>query len=80
LRMHKMPLTIIRPLCLCREDDIRQYAESHHYEKQIKSCPYESDTNRTNARDLFDHMQRLNPEARYCLWSALEAEGKLLEY
>ncbi len=80
LRMHKMPLTIIRPLCLCREDDIRQYAEAHHYEKQIKSCPYESDTNRTNARDLFDHMQRLNPEARYCLWSALEAEGKLLEY
>ena len=80
LRMRKMPLAIIRPLCLCCEDDIRLYAEAHHYEKQVKRCPYEHDTNRTTARDLFDHMQKMNPEARYCLWTALESEGKLIEY
>ncbi len=80
LRMRKMPLTVIRPLCLCAEDDIRQYAEQQHYEKQIQQCPYEHDTNRTTAKELFDHMQRLNPEARYCLWNALEADGKLVEY
>ena len=72
--------SIIRPLCLCCEDDIRLYAEAHHYEKQVKRCPYEHDTNRTTARDLFDHMQKMNPEARYCLWTALESEGKLIEY
>ena len=27
LKMKKMPLTIIRPLCLCQEKDIRRYAE-----------------------------------------------------
>ena len=80
LRMRKMPLTIIRPLCLCREDDIRAYAEAHHYEKQLKQCPYEHDTNRTTARQLFEHMQRLNPEARYTFWRALEADNKLTEY
>ncbi len=80
LRMRKMPLTIIRPLCLCREDDIRQYAEAHHYEKQLKRCPYEHDTNRTTARQLFADMERLNPEARYCIFRALDAEGKLTEY
>ncbi len=80
LRMRKMPLTVIRPLCLCEEDDIRQYAEQQHYEKQIQQCPYEHDTNRTTAKELFDHMQQLNPEARYSLWNALEADGKLVEY
>ncbi len=80
LRMRKMPLTVIRPLCLCEEDDIRQYAEQQHYGKQIQKCPYEHDTNRTTAKELFDHMQRLNPEARYSLWNALEADGKLVEY
>ena len=80
LRMRKMPLTIIRPLCLCREDDIRQYAEIHHYEKQLKLCPYEKDTNRMSARELFDHLEQLNPEARYSIWTALETEGKLIEY
>ena len=80
LRMRKMPLTIIRPLCLCREDDIRAYAEAQHYAKQLKQCPYEHTTNRTMARQLFEHMQQLNPEARYTLWRALEADNKLTEY
>ena len=80
LKMRKMPLTIIRPLCLCQEADIRQYAESRHYEKQLKTCPYEKDTNRTAIQELLEHMQQLNPEARYSLWHALEQAGKLTEY
>ena len=80
LRMRKMPLTIIRPLCLCQEDDIRAYAEQQGYEKQLKQCPYEKDTNRTTASELFEHFQRLNPEARYSIWRALEADNKLVEY
>ena len=52
LKMRKMPLTIIRPLCLCQEDDIRAYAELQNYEKQLKLCPYERETNRTTAQEL----------------------------
>ena len=80
LRMRKMPLTIIRPLCLCQEDDIRAYAEQQGYEKQLKQCPYEKETNRTTAAELFEHIQRLNPEARYSIWRALESDDKLVEY
>ena len=80
LRMRKMPLTIIRPLCLCQEADILAYAQQQGYQKQIKQCPYESSTNRTSAYELFSHIQQLNPEARYCIWRALEADKKLIEY
>ncbi len=80
LQMRKMPLTIIRPLCLCQESDIRAYAEQQGYQKQKKLCPYESTTNRTSASDLFAHIEQLNPEARYCIWRALESDEKLVEY
>ena len=80
LRMRKMPLTIIRPLALCQEADIRQYALEHHYVKQLKQCPYEHETNRTAVVDLFRQMQQLNPEARQSIWNALEADKKLIEY
>ena len=42
LRMRKMPLTIIRPLCLMEEQDIKAYAELQGYQKQKKLCPYET--------------------------------------
>ncbi len=79
LKMRKMPLTIIRPLCLCQENDIQAFAEQQHYEKQIMQCPHERATNRTTAQTLFDHMQQLNDEARYSIWHALESNGTLVE-
>ena len=80
LRMQKMPLTIIRPLCLCHEADIQTYADIHHYEKQLMQCPYEHDTHRYSASELFAHMEHLNPEARYSIWHALETDKKLIDY
>ena len=80
LRMRKMPLTIIRPLCLCQEADIRTYAEQQGYEKQLKQCPYEEATNRATAQELFARMEALNPEVRYSIWRALESDNKLVEY
>ena len=80
LQMKKMPLNIIRPLCLVPEELIRQYALLAHYEKQLKVCPYEHDTNRTAARGLFEQLEALNPEARYSLWNALVRDAKLVEY
>ena len=74
LKMRKMPLTIIRPLA-----DISRYAELSHYEKQVKQCPHEHETNRTAIADVFQTMQRINPEARFSLWRAIETAGKLTE-
>lgn len=80
LKMRKMPLTVIRPLCLCQEADILAYAQQQGYRKQLKQCPYESDSNRTAIHEIFRQMQTLNAEARYSIWHALESAGKLVEY
>lgn len=79
LKMRKMPLQIIRPLCLVPEEMIRQYAEMNNYQKLVKLCPYEQETNRTTARRLFEQAEQDNPEVRYSLWNALERDNKLVE-
>ena len=79
LTMRKMPISIIRPLCLEHEDDIRLFSESKGYEKLLKTCPYEHASNRTTVRRLFDQMEKLSPEVRHSFWSALEREGRLLQ-
>lgn len=79
LRMRKMPITIIRPLCMEEEADIRSYAVQRGYEKQKKLCPYENGSHRTSIARLFASLEEMAPEARYSLWNALKAEGKLVE-
>ena len=79
LKMRKMPLTIIRPLCLIPEQDIITYAEMQGYEKQQKLCPYETGSHRTDIKQIYDRIEALNPEVRYNIWRALETENKLIE-
>ena len=79
LKMRKMPLTIIRPLCLIPEADIKAYAEQQGYQKQQKLCPYETTSHRTDIKQIYDRLEQLNPEVRYSIWSALETDNKLIE-
>lgn len=79
LRMRKMPITIIRPLCMEIEADIRAYAEKCGYEKQKALCPFETDSHRSSVAGLFQQIEEMAPEARYSMWNALRAEGKLNE-
>ena len=79
LTMRKMPLTIIRPLCLIPESDIKAYAELQGYQKQQRLCPYETNSHRTDIKWLYDQLEQMNPEARYSIWGALETENKLIE-
>ena len=79
LHMRKMPLSVIRPLCLIDEADIRRYAELARYQPLLKQCPYEHDTHRAAVARLYADMERMNPEARFSVWKALEAEGKLCQ-
>lgn len=79
LQMRKMPLSIIRPLCLIDEADISRYAQLAGYQPVIKRCPHEHATHRTSVADLFAAMEQMNPEARYSIWQALESAGKLVE-
>lgn len=67
LQLEHYPLQIIRPLCLVHEDDIREMSEKLGFQKQKALCPYEEVTNRKAMADVFQHLQSLNPEARYSL-------------
>ncbi len=79
LKMRKMPLTIIRPLCMIEEQDIKAYAELQGYQKQQKLCPYETDSHRSDIKHLYDAIEQINHEARYSFWRALNADNKLIE-
>ena len=79
LKMRKMPLTLIRPLCLIEEKDIQQWAELQGYQKQRKLCPYETQSHRSDIRLIYKQLEQLNPEVRYNIWGALEADNKLIE-
>ena len=79
LKMRKMPLEIIRPLCMIPETDIKAYAELKDYQKQKKLCPYETNSYRTDIKHLYDKMEQLNPEARYSIWRAISSDNKLIE-
>lgn len=77
LKMERMPITIIRPLCLEEEKDIEEYAHLRQYAKQKKMCPFELTTNRTQMKQIFESIENINPEARYSIWHALLKDGKL---
>ena len=74
-----MPLAIIRPLCIIEEKDIKQYAELQGYQKQQKLCPYETHSHRADIKHIYDAIEQMNPEARYSMWNALNADNKLIE-
>lgn len=79
LRMRKMPITIIRPLCLIDEVDLVEYAQQNDFQKQRKLCPHEHESNRTTMAELFSKIESITPEARYNVMHALNVEGKLVE-
>ena len=61
------------------EQDIKAYAEQQGYQKQQKLCPYETDSHRSDIKRLYEEIERMNPEARYSIWNALNADNKLIE-
>ena len=41
------------------------------YRKQIKNCPYEKDSHRSDMKEVLRTLERMNPEARYSLWGSM---------
>ena len=74
--MRHYPLSVIRPLCLVAEKDIREVAMSLGFEKQKTPCPYETKTRRKDINEVFHRLEELNPEARYSLWRAMQVKSQ----
>ena len=71
LVMKKFDMTIIRPMCMVHEADLQELAEVRNYRKQVKNCPYETQSNRTDMKGVLKQLETLNPEARYSLWGSM---------
>ena len=71
LVMRKFDMTIIRPMCLVHEADLIEMAQAKGYRKQIKNCPYEKDSHRSDMKEVLRTLERMNPEARYSLWGSM---------
>ena len=71
LQMDKMPLQLIRPLCLIDEEDIISYAAMRGYRKQTKLCLFEHVSSREKVKTLLDQIKTLNPEALDSIYGAL---------
>lgn len=71
LSMNKFDMTIIRPMCLVHEADLVRLAEIRGYRKQVKNCPYESQSHRSEMREVLNKMDQMNPEARYSIWGSM---------
>ena len=71
LQMDKMPLQLIRPLCLIEESDLRRYAALRGYESQKQLCPFEKASSRAEIKQLITSLEQLNPNVRDSLWGAI---------
>lgn len=71
LVMRKFDMTIIRPMCLVHEADLMEMARIRGFRKQIKNCPYESQSNRSDMKEVLKTLERMNPEARFSLWGSM---------
>lgn len=71
LVMKKFYMTIIRPMCLVHEADLIKLAQIRKYRKQLKNCPYESQSHRSDMKGILHQLEAMNPEARYSLWGSM---------
>lgn len=71
LAMKKFDMVIIRPMCLVHESDLIEMAQVRGYRKQVKNCPYESQSSRSTMKGILKQLEAMNPETRYSLWGSM---------
>lgn len=72
LKMKKFDMTIIRPLALISEKEMKELERMRNYQKQIKNCPHEKDSSRRDAKNLITELEKWNPDVRQSIWAAME--------
>ncbi|MCP9611156.1 adenine nucleotide alpha hydrolase family protein [Coprobacter tertius] len=71
LVMDKFEMTLIRPMCLIPESELKKLAELQKYEKLIKNCPYESSSSRPEMKEVLTALEKINPQVRGNIWKSM---------
>ena len=79
IEMSKFPVSIIRPFCMVKERDLKDWANVANYQPMKKECPYDKASNRATIKKVFHQLETINPEFRYSMWHALVKQNLLVE-
>ena len=71
LRMFDGDIELIRPLILCTDKEMQEYARIKQFVSLKKECPYEDHTMRTTTRQMINRFEKLNPQARINLFKSM---------
>lgn len=71
LALEHFNITVIRPMCLVIERDLKEFSALIGIKQQKAKCPYEEETRRASMNKVFHTLEEMNPEARYSLWKAM---------
>lgn len=72
LKLDKFDITLIRPLALISEKEMKEMERIRDYQKQTKNCPYEKDSSRRDAKNIIAELEKWNPNVRQSIWAAME--------
>lgn len=72
LKMNKFDMTIIRPMSLIAESELKQLEKLRNYPKQIKNCPYEKESSRQKIKKIISEVEQWYPTVRQSIWAAME--------
>jgi tRNA 2-thiocytidine biosynthesis protein TtcA len=65
------PVTIIRPLALVREEQIREFTVEKGFKVIVCSCPYETGSMRKKVKAMVTELSKDNPLARYNILASM---------
>lgn len=64
VHMHDYGVTIIRPLIYVAEEEIREFAKLHGFQRIVCRCPVGQDSMRKKTGELLEEIERLFPNAK----------------
>jgi tRNA(Ile)-lysidine synthase TilS/MesJ len=71
-QMYKFDMKIIRPFAMNKETEMMELLRIRQYKLQKKNCPYEKESHRSDMKKLLAEFEKMNPEFRSSMWSAME--------
>lgn len=78
LHMFDQSLSIIRPLCLLTDKEVKRYAAIHELVSKNQACQYENQTRRNKMKEMVRQLSLMDKKAKFNMYHALE--NRLDEY
>lgn len=71
LKMFEGKLSVIRPLILLSENEIKEFAAIRRFKSEIKLCHFEKESKRKDIKNLISQLVELYPNARTNIYASM---------